>query len=61
MPGTVGLRLPIDRFTCKIKMSQDKDPVSQQQVLEHLQAPGPYQQPSLAAAMARALAEAQSR
>jgi transcriptional regulator len=24
--GTVGIRLPITRFVCKIKMSQDKDP-----------------------------------
>ena len=24
--GTVGIRLPIDRFVCKVKLSQDKDP-----------------------------------
>ena len=26
--GTVGIRLPITRFICKVKMSQDKDPQS---------------------------------
>ena len=26
--GTVGIRLPITRFICKVKLSQDKDPVS---------------------------------
>ena len=31
--GTVGIRLPITRFVCKVKMSEDKDPVSQRQVL----------------------------
>lgn len=41
--GTVGIRLPITRFVCKIKMSQDKDPVTQRQVMDALRAPGPYQ------------------
>jgi transcriptional regulator len=54
--GTVGIRLPITRFVCKIKMSQDKDPVSQRQVMDALRAPGPYQNPELASDMARALA-----
>ena len=27
--GTVGIRLPITRFICKVKMSEDKDPVTQ--------------------------------
>ena len=54
--GTVGIRLPITRFVCKIKMSQDKDPVSQRQVMEALRAPGPYQNPELAGDMARVLA-----
>jgi transcriptional regulator len=31
--GTVGIRLPISRFTCKIKLSQDKDPHTQRQVI----------------------------
>ena len=45
-PGTVGIRLPITRFVCKVKMSQDKDPQSQPQVLDALRAPGPYSQPT---------------
>jgi transcriptional regulator len=53
--GTVGIRLPISRFVCKIKMSQDKDPVTQRQVMAALRAPGPYQNPELADDMARAL------
>jgi transcriptional regulator len=55
-PGTVGIRLPIDRFTCKVKMSQDKDPQSQRQVLDALRRPGgPYHHPRLAEEMERAL------
>jgi transcriptional regulator len=54
--GTVGLRLPIDRFVCKVKMSQDKDETSQRQVLEQLRGDGPYAQPALADDMERALA-----
>jgi transcriptional regulator len=53
--GTLGIRLPITRFVCKIKMSQDKDPVTQRQVIAALRAPGPYQHPELADDMARAL------
>ncbi len=53
--GTVGLRLAIDRFTCKVKMNQEEDPVSRAQVLEALRGDGPYANPSLAAEMARAL------
>jgi transcriptional regulator len=54
--GTVGIRLPIARFTCKVKMSQDKDPVTQRNVLAALRAPGPYHHPELADDMERALA-----
>ena len=54
-PGTVGIRLPITRFVCKVKMSQDKDPQSQRQVLEALRRPGPYHHPELADDMERAL------
>jgi transcriptional regulator len=53
--GTVGIRLPITRFTCKIKMSQDKDPVTQRLVMEALRKPGPFQNLGLADEMARAL------
>jgi transcriptional regulator len=54
-PGTVGLRIPITRFVCKVKMSADKDPVSRQQVLEALRRPGAYQHPRLADEMQSAL------
>jgi transcriptional regulator len=53
--GTVGIRLPITRFICKIKMSQDKDRVSQRQVMAALRAPGTYHNPALADDMARVL------
>jgi transcriptional regulator len=51
--GTVGIRLPITRFVCKIKMSQDKDPLTQQQVKTALRAPGHYHDPALADDMER--------
>ncbi len=54
-PGTVGIRLRITRFVGKVKMSQDKDPPSQRQVLGALRGTGPYANPPLAEAMARAL------
>jgi transcriptional regulator len=53
--GTVGIRLPITRFTCKIKMSQDKDPVSQRRVMAELRGDGPYASAALADDMERAL------
>jgi transcriptional regulator len=53
--GTVGIRLPIARFVCKVKLSQDKDPTSQRQVIAALRAPGPYRHPQLADDMERAL------
>ncbi|HEX8976121.1 MAG TPA: FMN-binding negative transcriptional regulator [Solirubrobacteraceae bacterium] len=46
--GTVGLRIQITRFICKLKLSQDKDPVTRGQVINALRAPGPYQHPALA-------------
>lgn len=51
--GTVGLRIPITRFICKLKLSQDKDPVTRQQVIAALRAPGPYHHPALADDMER--------
>lgn len=54
-PGTVGLRIPITRFVCKVKMSQDKDPESQERVMEELRGSGPYGQGRLADEMQRAL------
>jgi transcriptional regulator len=53
--GTVGIRLPISRFICKVKMSRDKDPVSQRQVLKELRGDGPYASAALADDMERAL------
>ena len=53
--GTVGIRLPVTRFVCKIKMSQDKDPQTQRQVIDALRGPGLYRNPKLADEMARAL------
>jgi transcriptional regulator len=53
--GTVGIRLRVDRFTCKRKLSQDKDPVSQRNVIDHLRRPGPYQHPALADEVEREL------
>jgi len=54
--GTVGLRIPITRYQTQIKMSQDKDPVSRQNVIDHLRQPGRYQDPALADDMERARA-----
>ena len=54
--GTVGLRIPITRYQTQIKMSLDKDPVSRQNVIDHLRQPGYYQDPALADDMERARA-----
>jgi len=51
--GTVGLRIPVDRFVCKRKLSQDKDDVSRRQAIEALREPGPYHHPALADEMER--------
>jgi transcriptional regulator len=51
--GTVGLRIPVGRFVCKRKLSQDKDEVSRRQVIERLRLPGPYRHPELADEMER--------
>jgi transcriptional regulator len=53
--GTVGLRIPISRFVCKVKLSQDKDPVSRRRAIAALRAPGPYGNPGLADDMERSL------
>jgi transcriptional regulator len=52
---TVGIRLPISRFICKIKLSQNKDPLTRRQVIGHLREPGPYSDPELADEMEREL------
>jgi transcriptional regulator len=46
--GTVGLRIPVARFVCKRKLSQDKDDLSRSQVIDKLREPGPYEHPALA-------------
>jgi transcriptional regulator len=53
--GTVGLRFRVDRFACKRKLSQDKDPVSRRNVIARLRAPGPYRHPALADEVEREL------
>jgi len=53
--GTVGIRLRVERFACKRKLSQDKDPVSRRNVIERLRAPGPYRHPALANEVEREL------
>ena len=51
--GTVGLRIPVSRFVCKRKLSQDKDDRSRRQVIAALRAPGPYGDADLADEMER--------
>lgn len=46
--GTVGIRVPVTRFVCKVKLSQGQDEGSERQVLEALRRPGPYQNLPLA-------------
>ena len=58
--GTVGIRMRITRFVCKVKMSQDKDQQSREQVLDALRGSGHYSNPALAADMQRALSAASS-
>jgi transcriptional regulator len=53
--GTVGLRIPITRFVCKVKLSHDKSLVNQHRVIAALRVPGAYQHPGLADDMQRAL------
>ena len=51
--GTVGLRIPVARFVCKRKLSQDKDDLSRRQAIDRLREPGPYKNPDLADEMER--------
>ena len=53
--GTVGLRIPITRFICKVKLSHDKSPANQHRVIAALREPGPYQHLGLAEDMESAL------
>jgi transcriptional regulator len=56
---TVGIRVPITRFVCKVKLSQNKDPETQRRVIEELRAAGPYSHPELADEMERVLGSQQ--
>jgi transcriptional regulator len=53
--GTVGIRLPITRFVCKRKLSENKTPQTRRQVIAALREPGPYHHPDLADEMEREL------
>jgi transcriptional regulator len=53
--GTVGIRLAITRFICKVKMSQDKDPLTQRKIIDALRKAGPYSHSELADEMQRVL------
>ncbi len=53
--GTVGIRIPITHFVCKVKLSQDKSHLTQQQILRELRKSGPYQNDALADDMKRVL------
>lgn len=53
--GTVGLRIPIDRFEMKRKLSQNKDDETRRSSIAALRADGPYRQPALAEEMEREL------
>jgi transcriptional regulator len=53
--GTVGLRIPIDRFEIKRKLSQNRDDESRRKVIAALREEGPYRHPELAEEMEREL------
>jgi transcriptional regulator len=55
--GTVGLRIPVDRFEMKRKLSQNKDDESRRKAIAALRAEGPYQHSALAEEMERELGE----
>jgi len=55
--GTVGLRIPIDRFELKRKLSQNKDEETRRNVIAALREDGPYGHPALAEEMERELDE----
>jgi transcriptional regulator len=55
--GTVGLRIPIDRFELKRKLSQNKDEETRRSIIEALREDGPYRHPALAEEMERELSD----
>lgn len=52
--GTVGVRLRVDRFDARAKLSQNKRPEVRDRIMAELRGDGPYAQPALADEMARA-------
>jgi transcriptional regulator len=55
--GTVGLRIAIDRFELKRKLSQNRDKESRRNVIAALREEGPYQHLALAEEMGQELGE----
>jgi transcriptional regulator len=53
--GTVGLRIPIDRFELKRKLSQNKDEETRRSIIAALREEGPYRHPTLAEEMEQEL------
>lgn len=53
--GTVGLRIPVDRFELKRKLSQNKDDETRRNVIAALREEGPYRHLPLADEMEREL------
>lgn len=53
--GTVGLRIPVDRFEMKRKLGQNKDDETRRSAIAALRAEGPYRHPALAEEMEREL------
>jgi transcriptional regulator len=53
--GTVGLRIPIDRFEMKRKLGQNKDEKTRWKAIDALRGDGPYRHPALADEMEREL------
>jgi transcriptional regulator len=49
--GTVGLRIPIDRFELKRKLSQNKNEETRRSIIEALREEGPYRHSALAEEM----------
>lgn len=53
--GTVGLRVPVDRFEMKRKLSQNKGDETRRGIIAALREEGPYRHPALADEMGREL------
>lgn len=51
--GTVGLRLRVERFDARAKLSQNKPPEVRERIVAALRGDGPYAQPALADEMVR--------